>query len=106
VKKLWIVSIVSILPALPVRAGVKDDLLQQAFNYVLTGTTEPKESPEITDRNSCVVVVRDLRFPRFIRYYFGRFKPDTSRISKKYAGTRTLYQLDVESEDVIIEYLV
>jgi len=105
VKGLWIIAIASIVWVMPIRAGVKDDLLQKAFNYVFTGTADPKEEPEIVDRSSCTVVVRDPRFPRFIRYYFSRFRPDNYRISKKYAGTRTLYELDIESEDVVIEYL-
>ena len=88
-----------------IEASAEADLLQQAINYVFTGTTDPKEGPEIADRKSCIVVIRDPRFPRFIRYYFGRFRPDNTRIGKKYAGVRTLYELDVESDSIIIEYL-
>jgi hypothetical protein len=49
--------------------------------------------------------MRDPRFPRYIRYYFDRFKIDGARITKRYAGARTLYELDIESDNVIIEYL-
>lgn len=49
--------------------------------------------------------MRDPRFPRYIRYYFDRFKIDGARITTRYAGARTLYELDIESDKVIIEYL-
>ena len=49
--------------------------------------------------------MRDPRFPRYIRYYFDRFKIDGAPITKRYAGARTLYELDIESDNVIIEYL-
>jgi hypothetical protein len=90
---------------LAIHAMADNDLLQQALNYVFTGTISSEESPEIVDRKSCIVVVPDNRFPRFIRYYFDRFKPEYTRITKKYSGARTLYELDVESDTVIIEYL-
>lgn len=90
---------------LAIHAMADNDLLQQAINYVFTGTISPQESPEIVDRRSCIVVVPDNRFPRFIRYYFDRFWPEDTRITKKYSGARTLYELDVESDTVIIEYL-
>jgi hypothetical protein len=91
--------------AAPLRAAGRDDLLQKAFNYVFTGSIEPTEIPEIVDLASCAVVVRDPRYPRFIRYYFGRIRPDNSRITKDYAGRRTLYKLEVESDTTVIEYL-
>ena len=90
---------------LAIHAMADNDLLQQALNYVFTGTISPEENPEIVDRKSCIVVVPDNRFPRFIRYHFDRFKPEDTRITKKYSGARTLYELDVESDTVIIEYL-
>jgi hypothetical protein len=105
VKRLLGVLFVTIVCTLPMRAAQRDDLLQQAFNYVFTGNIDAKEGPEIVDRKSCIVVARDPRFPRFIRYYFGRFKTDNSRITKNYAGRKTLYKLEVESDNVVIEYL-
>jgi len=30
---------------------------------------------------------------------------DAARISKKYSGAQTLYQLEVEGDDVLLEYL-
>ena len=99
-----IVLVLGMVP-LQVRSAEEDGLLQRAINYVLTGTTDPKGGPEIVDEKSCVVVMRDPRFPRYIRYYFDRFKIDGARITKRYAGARTLYELDIESDNVIIEYL-
>ena len=91
--------------ALPARAYADGDIFQQALNYVFTGTIDPKSAPEIVDRKSCIVVVPDPRFNRFARYYLSRFKMNASLISKKYSGTRTLYELDVDGDDVIVEYL-
>ena len=42
---------------------------------------------------------------RYARYYLNRFKMDVSRISKKYAGRQVLYELEVEGDDVILEFL-
>jgi hypothetical protein len=81
------------------------DLFQQAVNYVFTGRIDPQDGPKIVDRSACVVVMRDPRFERFIRYHLGRFKMDVARFTKKYAGTQTLYELDVEGDNVVIEYL-
>lgn len=72
---------------------------------MFTGRTDPPDGPEIIDRKSCVVVVPEPKFNRYARYYLSRFKMDTARISKKYAGPRTLYELEVEGDDVIFEYL-
>jgi hypothetical protein len=91
--------------ALHPRAVAEDDVFQQAVNYVFTGRVDPKDSPEIVDRKSCVVVVSDPRNKRYIRYYLSRFKMDVSRISKTYSGRQTFYTLEVEGDDVIIEYL-
>jgi hypothetical protein len=106
VKKALVIAIASVLWAiLAIHALADNDLLQQAMNYVFTGTINPQERPEIVDRKSCIVAVPDSRFPRFIRYYFDRFKPEDTRITKKYSGARTLYELDVASDTVVIEYL-
>ena len=96
---------VTVVCILPMQAAQKDDLLQQAFNYVFTGNIAPKDGPEIVDKPSCIVVIRDPRFPRFIRYYFGRLRSDNSIITKTYAGRQTLYKLEVESDNVVVEYL-
>jgi hypothetical protein len=89
----------------PTQAGVRDELLQKAFNYVFTGTIDPKDAPDVVDLAACAVVVPDPRYPRFIRYYFGRIRPDNSRITKDYAGRQTFYKLEIESDNVVIEYL-
>jgi hypothetical protein len=88
---------------MPARA--EDDVLQQAINYVFTETVDPKDAPEIVDRNSCVVVVPDPKWKRFIRYYLSRLGLDNPRISSTYAGRKALYHLDIESDQVVLEYL-
>jgi hypothetical protein len=85
--------------------GMADDALQRAVNYVFTGKIDPKDGPEIVDRKSCIVVVLERKFNRYARYYLNRFKMDVARVSKKYAGRQVLYQLEVEGDDVIFEYL-
>jgi hypothetical protein len=90
---------------LPARAAAEDDVFQQAVNYVFTGKIDPSDGPEIVDRKSCVVVVPDPKFKRYARYYLGRFKMDISRISKKYSGPQAYYELEVEGDDVLLEYL-
>jgi hypothetical protein len=87
------------------RPAAEDDVLQQAINYVFTGSTDPLDSPEIVDRKSCVVVVPEPKFKRFARYYLGRFKMDLSRISKKYSGHDVSYELEVEGDGVVLEFL-
>ena len=82
-----------------------NDLLQKAINYVFTGTVAPDPAPEITDRASCAVVVPDPKWKRFIRYDLPRLQLDNPRISQTYAGRQANYQLDVESDKVIVEYL-
>ena len=85
--------------------AVAEDVLQEAVNYVLTGTIAPETGPRIVDRKSCVVVIPDLRNKRYVRYYLSRFRMDDSRITKTYSGRQTLYTLEVDGDDVIIEYL-
>ena len=45
------------------------------------------------------------KFKRFARYYLGRFKMDQSRISKKYSGHDVSYELEVEGDGVVLEFL-
>jgi hypothetical protein len=87
------------------RSAALDDRFQQAVNYIFTGRPDPVDGPQILDRKSCVVLVPEPKFNRYARYYLSRFKMDTARISKKYAGSQTLYDLEVEGDDVIFEYL-
>jgi hypothetical protein len=86
-------------------ALAENDVFQQAVNYVFTGRVDPQDAPEILDRKSCVVLVPDRKFNRYVRYYLKRFKMDSARISKKYSGALTLYELEVEGDDVVLEYV-
>jgi hypothetical protein len=81
------------------------DVFQQAVNYVFAGNTDPQDGPEIVDRKSCVIVLRDPKYNRYIRYYLNRFNMDEAIFGKKYAGPRPYYELDVKGDDVVIEYL-
>ena len=87
-------------PAMPA-----DDAFQQMINYVFTGQIAPGDAPEIVDRKLCSVLVHETKFNRYARYYLSRFKMDTSRISKTYVGTQVHFELEVEGDDVILEYL-
>jgi|GEM_PF-1043393 len=89
----------------PARAASEDDLLQQAVNYVFTGRIDPQDGPEIVDRTSCIVLVPDPKYKRYARYYLNRFKMDIARITKRYAGPQVLYELEVQGDDVLLEYL-
>jgi hypothetical protein len=101
------VAVVAILStaALHARALAEDDVLQQAINYVFAGRIDPEKAPEIVDRQSCTVVMPDAKYRRYIRYYLTRFNFDSADISKKYSGYRTLYELDVRGDDILLEYL-
>ena len=85
--------------------ALEDDPLQKAVNYLFTGRNDPQDAPEILDRKSCVVVVSDPKSKQPIRYYLGRFRIDTAFINKTYAGSETVYSLDVKGGEVIVEYL-
>jgi hypothetical protein len=87
------------------QAAAADDLFQNAVNYVFTGLIDPPQAPEIVDRNACIVVLRDPKFDRYIRYHLSRFRMDTADFSKTYAGSQVLYNLEVDSDSVLLEYL-
>jgi len=89
---------------LQTRAVPKDDVFQQAVNYVFTGKIDPGAGPEIVDRKSCVVVVPE-KFGGYARYYLTRFKMDDARISNKYSGREVSYELEVAGDDILVEYL-
>jgi hypothetical protein len=93
------------LVCLQTPARSEADVFQQAVNYVFTGSIEPQDGPEIIDRKSCVIVMRDPKYNRYIRYYLNRFKMDDAIFGKKYSGARAYYELDVKGDDVVIEYL-
>jgi hypothetical protein len=106
-KAFLTLSILLVLWLAPIRycAAAQDDLFQNAVNYVFTGRIDPQEPPEIVDRKSCIVVMRDPKFKRYIRYYLSRFRMDTAGFPKTYAGSQVLYELDVASDNILIEYL-
>jgi hypothetical protein len=90
---------------LPVPARAETDVFQQAVNYVFTGQVDLKDGPEITDREACIVVMRDPRFNRYIRYYLRRFKMDDALFEKRFSGANVSYELDVKGDSIVIEYL-
>ena len=98
-----IVAFLWIIPQ-QIRA-LADDPLQKAVNYLFTGRSNPQDTPEILDRKSCVVVVHDPKSNQSIRYYLGRFRMNTAFINKTYAGSETVYSLDVKGAEIIVEYL-
>ena len=93
-----------LIASLRVQAAT-EDVFQAAVNYVFTGMITPENGPKIADLKSCVVVMPDQRNKRYVRYYLSRFKMDRSRISNTYSGRQTNYTLEVDGDDVIIEYL-
>lgn len=99
--------LIPLLLMVPLRAGAAggDDVLQKAVNYMFTGKVDPADAPQIVDRKACVVVVRDPDYKRYARYYLARFRFDDGSIVKKYSGSRVLYELDVVSDDAVVEYL-
>jgi hypothetical protein len=102
----WLAAaiVLSIVPATATRAA-ESDLFQEAVNFVFTGRIDPPDGPEIVDRKGCVVVVPDPTNKRYARYHLGRFKMDSARYDKRYSGTTPLYDLDVQGDDIILEYL-
>ena len=91
--------------SLQTRVLAESDVFQQAVNYVFTGKIDPQDAPEIVDRKSCVVVVLDPKFKRYARYYLSRFKMDVANIHKRYSGSKIFGELEVEGDDVVLEYL-
>ena len=104
---LAVAAIASMLWLVPLQTSAlsEDDVFQQAINYIFTGRIDPKDGPEIVDPKACIVVVPEPDLNRYARYYLNRFKMDISRISKKYAGRQVLYELEVEGDDVVLEFL-
>jgi hypothetical protein len=86
-------------------ARAESDVFQEAVNYVFTGQVDVKDGPEITDREACIVVMRDPRFNRYIRYYLRRFKMDDALFEKRFSGANVSYELDVKGDTNVIEYL-
>lgn len=85
--------------------ALADDALQQAINYVFTGRVDPEHGPEMIDRNGCVVAVLDPLSNRMTRYHLGRFRLNSPRFEKLYAGRMPSYRLVAEGDDDVIEFL-
>jgi hypothetical protein len=49
--------------------------------------------------------VHEPQFHRSERYYLKRFNMDGAQVAKRYAGSRVLYELDVNGDDIILEFL-
>src|SRR5215470_16225810 len=97
----------SVWAAGPIRAAdgaAESDLFREAVNYVFTGRIDPQDPPQIVDRDACVVVLRDPKYPRYIKYYMSRFKMDTANFNKSYAGSKVSYSLDVQGDNTLLEY--
>lgn len=75
------------------------------MNYIFTGQVDPQNGPEIVDRKSCVILLRDPNFNQYIRYYLSRFKMDDALFDKKYSGSRISYEMSIKGDDTVIEYL-
>jgi len=93
------------LASFQTRAQGETDLFQQAVNYIFTGYVDPQNGPEIVDRKSCVILLRDPNFNQYIRYYLSRFKMDDALFDKKYSGSRVSSEMTIKGDDTVIEYL-
>jgi hypothetical protein len=105
---LALAMVVIVLIAGPIRAtdgAAESDLFREAVNYVFTGRIDPQDPPQIVDRESCVVLLRDPKYPRYIKYYMSRFKMDAANFNKSYAGSKVSYNLDVQGDNTLLEYL-
>src|SRR5438270_396801 len=102
---LWAAAAFLAATAAPTRAAGEDDLFQQAVNYIFTGRIDPLDGVDIVDRKSCEVVVPEPKYNRSVKYYLRRFKMDVARINKRYSGRQVIYELEVEGDDTIVEFL-
>ncbi len=89
----------------PTRAFSESEKLRQAITYVFTGSIEPHDTIEIVDPKLCVVTVSEPDRNRSVRYYLSRFNPDTFRFEKRYVGRTPTYQLYVEGDEDVVEFL-
>ena len=87
------------------RAFADSDKLRQAINYVFIGSIDAHDTIKIVDPKLCVVVVSEPERSRSVRYHLSRFKPDTFRFEKRYAGRTPTYQLYAEGDDDVVEFL-
>ncbi len=86
---------------LQILAVAEDDVLQLAVNYVFTGRIDPRTLLKLSIEN-LIVVVFEPKFQAYVRYYLGRFKLDSARISKTYSGQQIFYVLEIQGDDIIV----
>jgi hypothetical protein len=86
-------------------AFAETDKLQQAITYVFTGSIAPQGRIAIVDRKPCVVIVAEPENSRAVRYHLSRFKPDRFRFETRYVGRTPTYQLYVEGDEDVVEFL-
>jgi hypothetical protein len=98
-----ILLLASIVPH--TRAFADSDKLRQAINYVFTGSIDAHDTIKVIDPKLCVVVVSEPERNRSVRYHLSRFKMDTTRFEKRYVGRTPTYQLYVEGDDDVVEFL-
>jgi hypothetical protein len=104
--RVFAIAVLLLLSIVPhTRAIAETDKLQQAITYVFTGNIEPHGTIKIVDRKSCVVVVSEPENDRATRYHLSRFKPDSFRFEKRYVGRAPTYQLYVEGDEDVVEFL-
>jgi hypothetical protein len=105
----WLVAVAAVsafeIVSLQTPAVAEAPMFQQAVNYVFTGKVDPQNGPEIEDKKSCVILLRDPNFNRYVRYYLSRFKMEDALFIKKYSGSRVYYELNVKGDEVVVEYL-
>jgi hypothetical protein len=86
-------------------AFAETDKLQQAITYVFTGSIAPQSRVAIVDLKPCVVIVSEPENNRAVRYHLSRFKPDWFRFETRYVGRTPTYQLYVEGDEDVVEFL-
>ena len=104
--RAFVIAVLLLLShVLHTRALAETDKLQQAIAYVFTGNIEPQSHIKLVDRKLCVVAVSEPETNRATRYYLSRFKPDSFRFEKRYVGRNPTYQLYVEGDEDVVEFL-
>jgi len=98
-KSWWPLAVAAVsflwMAPLQILAVAEDDVLQLAVNYVFTGRIDPRTLLKLSIEN-LIVVVFEPKFQAYVRYYLGRFKLDSARISKTYSGQQIFYVLEIQ----------
>ncbi len=104
--RAFAIAILLLVPiVLHMPASAETDRLRQAITYIFTGSIEPQENIEVADGTPCVVIVSEPDRNRISRYHLRRFKPETFRFEQRYVGRTPTYQLYVEGDEDVIEFL-